>query len=74
MNPHFFDHVAPDYQPIGPPALEALQSDGLGALNDAYRRARELRKAYSARVDRDSPRQLPAATLVASCFANPLST
>ena len=72
-NPRFFDRALPDRWPAGPPALQALESGGPGALNDAYRRARELRMVYSQRVDRDSPLQLPASTLVAPCFASPLA-
>ncbi|MEA2786032.1 MAG: hypothetical protein QOF71_2136 [Candidatus Eremiobacteraeota bacterium] len=72
-NPRFFDRALPEYWPAGPPALQALASDGPGALNDAYRRARVLRKAYSQRLDRDLPPQLPASTLVAPCFTSPLA-
>jgi hypothetical protein len=72
-NPRYFDHSVDEYHvAAGPPAFAPIQESGPDALNRAYRDIRQLRREYSNRVDRDSLPDLPAATLIAPCFAQPL--
>lgn len=72
-NPRYFDHSVDEYQvAAGPPAFAPIRAPGPDALNMAYRDIRELRRGYSQHIDRDSLPDLPAATLVAPCFAQPL--
>lgn len=72
-NPRYFDHSVDEYNvAAGPPAFALIQAPGPDALNRAYREIRKVRRAYSQHVDRDSLPDLPAATLVEPCFAEPL--
>jgi hypothetical protein len=74
-NPSFFDRSVNDgNHSTGPSALERLTSGDSAALNAAYRTSRARFKEESRHVDRDSPVRLPAATLVAPCFAHTLTT
>jgi hypothetical protein len=72
-NPRFFDHsVDESAAAMGPPAFIALRSADFAALKAGYRESRSLLRDYSRRVDQDSPSDLPDATLLAPCFAEPL--
>lgn len=73
-NPQFFDHDLRESEVLlGPPPPAALEALNSFALDKAYRQIRQARREYSQHVDRDSPPQLPTTTVVAPCFAQPLS-
>lgn len=72
-NPRFFDHdLRESAVVLGVPHSVALEASNPAALEKAYRQMRQATKEYSQHVDRDSPPQLPATTVVAPCFAHPL--
>jgi hypothetical protein len=72
-NPQFFDHDLRESEVVlGVPPSVALGTLNSALLDRAYRQMRQAEKRSSQHVDRDSPPQLPATTVVAPCFARPL--